>query len=262
MVTEPDVDSGAFYGADLAYIHHVGFGDFAAAAAGEFASLLTRAGITSGQVLDLGCGTGILARELTTLGYDVMGVDGSADMLALAAATAPRATFVQGNIQEMSLPRCRAVFAIGEALAYLPPHARRPPSLRSTFARVARALEPGGLFVLDLIATGGGSPMAYRSWQAGDGWAVLVDVREDRSARIVHRQITAFRSNGSGYRRTDERHAVAVYARSDVEGWLGAAGLRARVQRHYGRVALPPRRLGFVARREQASSRPAEGRVR
>jgi hypothetical protein len=176
-------------------------------------------------------------------------------MLALAAATAPRATFVQGNIHEMALPRCRAAFAIGEAFAYLPAQARRPPSLRSTFARVARALEPGGLLVLDLIAAGGGPPMAYRSWQAGESWAVLVDVREDQSARIVQRQITAFRGNGGGvYRRTDERHAVAVYARSDVEGWLNAAGLRARVQRRYGRVALPPRRLGFVARREPASA--------
>ena len=261
-MTDPDTDSAAFYGADLAYIHHVGFGDFASAAAGEFASLLTRAGITSGHVLDLGCGSGILARELTALGYEVTGIDGSADMLALAATTAPHATFVQGNVQEMVLPRCRAVFAIGEALAYLPPHARRPPSLRSAFARVARALEPGGLFVFDLIASGGGAPMAYRSWQAGEGWAVLVEVREDRSARIVHRQITAFRSHGAEYRRTDERHAVAVYARADVDSWLNAAGLRARVQRHYGRVALPPRRLGFVARREPASSRPAGGRVR
>lgn len=257
-----DPDPPAFYGIDLAYIHHVGFGDFAAAAAGEFATLLTRAGITSGHVLDLGCGSGILARELTALGYDVTGIDGSADMLALARTIAPRATFVQGNIHEMALPSCRAVFAIGEALAYLPTHARRPPSLRSAFARVARALELGGLFVFDLIATGGGSPMAYRSWQAGDGWAVLVDVREDQSTRIVQRQITAFRTNGEGYRRTDERHAVAVYARADVEGWLNAAGLRARAQRYYGRVALPPRRLGFVARREPASSRPPGRRVR
>ena len=259
---DPDPDSRPFYGADLAYIHHIGFGDFAAAAAGEFATLLTRAGITSGHVLDLGCGSGILARELTALGYDVTGIDGSADMLALAGTVAPQARFVHGNIHEMALPRCRAVFAIGEAFSYLPPQARRPPSLRSAFARVARALEPGGLFVFDLITTGGGPPMAYRSWQAGDGWAVLVDVREDLSARIVHRQITAFRGNGGGYRRTDERHAVAVYARSDVERWLGASGMDARVQRRYGRVALPPRRLGFVARREPATSRPAAGRVR
>jgi SAM-dependent methyltransferase len=251
-----------FYGADLAYIHHVGFGDFAAAAAGEFASLLTRAGITSGHILDLGCGSGILARELTALGYDVTGIDRSAEMLALAATTAPRATFVQGDIREMALPRCRAAFAIGEAFAYLPPGTRSPPSLRSAFTRVARAVEPGGLFVFDLITAGGGPLMAYRSWQAGSDWAVLVDVREDRAARIVQRQITAFRRNGGGYQRTDERHAVGVYARSDVEGWLSAAGFPVRVQRRYGRVALPPRRVGFVARREPGALRQSGGRRR
>ncbi len=248
-----------FYGADLAHIHHVGFGDFAAAAAGEFANLLTRSRITSGHVLDLGCGSGILARELTALGYDVTGVDTSADMLALAATTAPRAAFVQGDIREMPLPRCRAAFAIGEAFAYLPSATRRPPSLRSAFARVAHAVEPGGLFVFDLITAGGGPLMAYRSWHAGSDWAVLVDVREDRTARIVQRQITAFRRNGDGYQRTDERHAVGVYARSDVEAWLSAAGFRVRMRRQYGRVALPPRRLGFVARREPGTLRQSGG---
>lgn len=37
-------------------------------------------------LLDLACGTGSLSVELSRLGYDVIGVDGSADMLSEAAS--------------------------------------------------------------------------------------------------------------------------------------------------------------------------------
>ena len=37
-----------------------------------------------GLLLDLACGTGSLSLELAALGYDVIGVDGSADMLSVA----------------------------------------------------------------------------------------------------------------------------------------------------------------------------------
>jgi SAM-dependent methyltransferase len=243
-------EAPAFYGADLAFVHHVGFGEFVEAAAPEFSRLLIAAGIRDGLIVDLGCGSGILARELTAQGYDVMGVDRSESMLAIARATAPRATLVQSAIAAVRLPPCRAVFAIGESISYLPESARRPPSLASLFGRVARALDPGGLFVFDLVTRGGGPLMAYRTWQAGADWAVLVDVREDAVLRTITRNITTFRGTGRAYRRSAERHAVGVYNRTEVVRWLRDAELGVAVQRHYGRVVLPPRRMAFLARKK------------
>jgi len=50
------------YGEDLAYIHDVGFGDFAWRAAPGVLARLQRHGVDHGTVVDLGCGTGIWAR--------------------------------------------------------------------------------------------------------------------------------------------------------------------------------------------------------
>ena len=46
--------------------------------------LLKEAGISDGLVLDLGCGTGAMTRRLKDAGYDMIGVDLSADMLGLS----------------------------------------------------------------------------------------------------------------------------------------------------------------------------------
>lgn len=62
------------YGRDLTYIHHVGFGDFSRGVSGILSTLLEEAGHSSGVVVDLGCGTGILAREVAAAGFEVIGV--------------------------------------------------------------------------------------------------------------------------------------------------------------------------------------------
>jgi len=60
---------------DLAYIHDAGFGDFAASAGVMVIAQLRQAGIRNGLVVDLGCGSGTMARQLRDAGYDVIGVD-------------------------------------------------------------------------------------------------------------------------------------------------------------------------------------------
>lgn len=52
--------------------------------ADKICSLLSRNGINGGLLLDIGCGTGTLSFLLEKNGYDVIGVDPSEDMLAIA----------------------------------------------------------------------------------------------------------------------------------------------------------------------------------
>ena len=107
-----------FYGQDLSSIHDAQFGDLAREAASFLASQLDAAGVRQGTVVDLGCGSGILAGLIGDAGYDVVGVDISADMIDLARKNAPRATLHVGSLLDLDLPPAVAVTAIGEALNY------------------------------------------------------------------------------------------------------------------------------------------------
>ncbi len=79
------------YSADLASIHDAGFGHVAANAAVELLKHLrkSRKRATPGLVVDVGCGSGILAQAVSAAGYDVLGFDYSEAMLAIARRRAP-----------------------------------------------------------------------------------------------------------------------------------------------------------------------------
>ena len=79
------------YREDLTYIHDSGFSDFALAAAPGLLEILRRHGVNAGVVVDLGCGSGRWAHELTRAGYAVGGVDQSSAMIRIARQAAPRA---------------------------------------------------------------------------------------------------------------------------------------------------------------------------
>src|SRR5229473_3534632 len=106
------------YSQDLAYIHDAGFSDFALGAAPGLLSILRRNRIPSGLVVDLGCGSGVWARELLRSGYDVLGVDISPSMIKLASRNAPGAKFQTASLLSARPPRCNAVTSIGECLNY------------------------------------------------------------------------------------------------------------------------------------------------
>jgi 2-polyprenyl-3-methyl-5-hydroxy-6-metoxy-1,4-benzoquinol methylase len=79
---------------------------------------LRRAGHHHGTVVDLGCGSGILSSTIVDASYEVIEVDVSEAMIALARARAPKAIFKVGSFESVDLPECVAVTAIGEVLNY------------------------------------------------------------------------------------------------------------------------------------------------
>ena len=225
-----------FYGCDLAHVHDDGFGSFAREAAPGVLRLLARAGVRDGLVVDLGCGSGIWAEILLGAGYDVLGIDASADLLRIARARAPGARFVHGSLDDVRLPRCAAVTALGEVLSY-----GERASLVPVLTRIAAALEPGGVLAFDVVGPGR-EPRPRRTWTSGDGWVVCVDVREE--GRRVVRDIVTFRRDGDAWRRADETHMQRTFERDEVLAALAAAGLDGRARRPYGRG-----HLAFAARK-------------
>src|ERR1041385_2227904 len=134
----------AGYTTDLAFIRDAGFGDLARHAAPVLLEALRARGIAAGLLVELGCGSGILARELTAAGYDVLGVDISPAMIRMARKHAPRARFVTASLLSFELPECVAVVSIGECLNYTFDPGNSRMALTRLFERVYRALCPGG----------------------------------------------------------------------------------------------------------------------
>ena len=52
--------------------------------ADDLTELLKKNGVSGGLVAELGCGTGRMTRALAARGYDMIGIDNSGDMLAIA----------------------------------------------------------------------------------------------------------------------------------------------------------------------------------
>lgn len=223
------------YREDLAWIHHAGFSEFAQSAA---PALLGLVGIQRGLVVDLGCGSGVLARALTDAGLDVLGIDASPAMIALARTTAPRARFDIGSFDTVAIPSCLAMTAIGEVLNY-----GTFEGVRSFFANAARATN---LLIFD-IAERGAYPPHDEVRTGGDDWSVIAI--KDSDGRRLTRRVLTFRQIGDETRSDEEVHELELYRRNEIVESLQEHGFQVRVRRSYGRYRLPKGHAVYVATR-------------
>jgi SAM-dependent methyltransferase len=96
------------------------------------------------RILDAGCGTGRVATQLMSLGYDCVGVDADADMIAVAERRDPATRWVRQDLSRLEL-RTQA-FALAVLAGNVVP-LLAPGSLLEAVQRLAAHLEPGGLLV-------------------------------------------------------------------------------------------------------------------
>jgi SAM-dependent methyltransferase len=110
----------------------------------HWAEALTRIPLKAGQrILDLGCGVGQIAARFHRLGAQVIGVDGSAELLAAARTRYPEVRFEQldlGQLTPASFGQVDGVWASFVA-AYFP-------HLESAVARWSDCVVPGGWVTL------------------------------------------------------------------------------------------------------------------
>jgi SAM-dependent methyltransferase len=236
------------YKDDLAYIHDTGFGDFAKNSAPGLLKILRQSGTESGLVVDLGCGGGIWARELSHAGYNVLGIDISPSMIEIARNRVPEADFRVESLLRAKLPECDAVTSLGECLNYLFDSRNSMPQLRRLFRRIYTSLKPGGVFVFDIAEPGRGKGPRQKHIEGND-WAVLVDVSEDAQTQRLTRRITSFRKVGELYKRDEEVHRLQLYRRSDIAKELREAGFRVRILTSYGDQKMIPGCVAFLSRK-------------
>jgi SAM-dependent methyltransferase len=245
------------YSTDLAHIHDTGFGDFAERAAPEVIRMLRRHGIRPGSggrapmIVDIGCGSGTVARRLVDARYDVVGFDISRAMIQLARRKVPEARFRVASLADARLPRCNAVIAIGEVITYVPARGAGPElphALRAFLRRGHDALEPGGVLIFDFIESGARRTYPVKS-RSGRNWVIAAQATLDPSGTILTRRIVTIRKVGRQFRRTQEYHRVRIYSRRAVARALTAAGFTSTMSRSYGRLPWLPGNVVVVAKK-------------
>lgn len=235
---------------DLAYIHDVGYGGFARQSAPGLLAMFRQSGINSGLIVDLGCGSGLWARELCDAGYEVLGVDQSSALLKIARKRVPEARFQHGSFLEAKLAPCDGVTALGEIFNYLFDEKNSQENLKELFTRVYQVLRPGGVFIFDIAEPGRGGGKGKRQKNSqGEDWAILLETEEDEVRSLLTRRITSFRRVGKWYRRSEEIHVLNLFRGKVVAEWLRKVGFRVRLLRSYGDFRFPKCWVGVQARK-------------
>jgi SAM-dependent methyltransferase len=239
-----------FYKEDLAYIHDSGFSYLAINAALLLLNILEKEGKDRGLIVDLGCGSGILAQDLSAAGYDVLGIDLSEDLIAIARQRVPQGQFQVESFLTAKIPSCMAVTAIGECFNYLFDCRNTREELWNLFQRVYESLDAGGVLLFDVAVPGRvpGSG-AFRNYTEGEDWAVLVTVEEDKQHQRLTRQITTFRKVGEFYRRDREVHQLVLYECFELVEKLQEIGFDVQTLKNYETLQFPAGHIGFLARK-------------
>ena len=126
------------------------------------------------RVLDLGCGTGNSTFPFYARGFEVVGLDASADMLRVAREKLPPVRFVQADFTSFCLDESFGrpfglpfdlVVSMFDSLNNL----LEPAHFLAAARRVYEHLSPGGFFMFDVNTTQGLRDL----WEAGraEGWA-------------------------------------------------------------------------------------------
>jgi SAM-dependent methyltransferase len=122
--------------------------DYAAEAA-RLDGWLRTGGAIAETLVDIGCGTGRHAREFSRLGWEVFGVDASAEMIERARASTPAGgpvVYATGLGATFELPR---TVAAAVSLFHVASYHVGPGDLFAMVTNVRRQIVPGGRFIFD-----------------------------------------------------------------------------------------------------------------
>ncbi len=236
------------YRADLALVHHLGFGFHADGCAPGILALLRPVRDRGGLVVELGCGSGLLTRHLLDAGHRVMATDASPAMLALARHHAAEAEDIRQLVLPDDLvPSADAIVSTGHALNYLP----NEDALDRALVAAARALRPGGVLAIDLCdlewgeARRGNPPQV----RVNDDWVLATRFSQPSPDRFV-REMTIFVHGRDGsWHRDDERHDNVLIDTSRIPALLADHGVEARIAPSFGTEELPPGLFAVIGHR-------------
>lgn len=196
-------------------------------------------------ILDVGCGLGLHAVELTRRGYSVVGFDLSIQMLARAGEEAQerglRINFLQGDMREMVFEgRFDAVLCWGTSFGYFDDEANR-----QVVSRLYAALKPMGLLLLDVVNRD--FVLAQQPnlvWFEGDGCVCMEETQFNYITSRLEVKRTVILDDG---RQRETNYALRLYSLHELGQLLHQHGFR--VAQVSGNDATPGVFFGADSRR-------------
>jgi len=164
---------------------------------------------TSGNVLDLCCGTGLLAKHALEGGLSVTGVDLSPHMLDVARVKRPGARYILADASALPLPDDDFdAAAVSFAL-----HEKPLRTARAILAEARRVVRPGGpILVADYLPPGPGRP-----WLTGRAIRLV----EWLAGRNHHAHFLEYMANGGAAPLLEQAGLSARLTRTFMGGWVG-----------------------------------------
>ncbi len=208
---------------DFALIYDRHWGPRYAAAALQTLDPLLLSRIPAGaKVLDLCCGAGQVSRVLADKGLDVVGLDVSASLVALARRNAPKVHFEIADARYFcSTERFHAAVCLNDSLNHL----LSIDDLRTALLNVYKCMAPGAIFLFDLN-------LAHKyetSWAGSfsiveDDAVCAVVATTDLQQRLARFEAAVFARTGALWTRKDVSLVQTWYAPDDVETVLANVG--------------------------------------
>ncbi len=207
---------------DFAWLYNKHWGPYATQAITIIEELILGDLPIGAKILDLCCGTGQLAQELTSRGYKVIGVDVSSEMINFARLNAPEAEFIVQDAREFSVPDTYdCVVSTYDSLNFI----MSEEELKEVFRNVYMSLKPGGRFLFDLNTEAG---YLYH-WDGGtfdvveDDHVCVVRSSYDTEHDISQIDATIFRLL-DGWQRIDLTFSQRCYSEVQVRDALQTIG--------------------------------------
>lgn len=176
--------------------------------------------------IDVGCGTGIFTRKLKTAGYNVIGVDISSEMIAVAdEESAKNGVKIQYQIQDVknlkTFEKVGFITAVNDVFNYLPKN-----SLSKAFLSIQKCLEKGGIFIFDISTEYKLEKVLGENLFGDDGedLSYLWLSEYDKESKTLDINLSFFEKCGDLYKRYDESQTQYAHTITDIETALQTNG--------------------------------------
>ena len=221
----------------------------------QIRDILHKENIFDGLICDLGCGTGAITERLANIGYDMIGIDNSYDMLDIAMekkyASGNDILYLCQDMRECELyGTVRAIVSGCDSLNYI----QDLSGLEEVFSLVNNYLDPGGLFIFDMNTVYKYQNILGENTfsEVRDQAAFIWENTYDDNKRINEYDLNLFiKLENDIYKRFEERHVQRAYTFDEIVSAINSSNMQLEKYLDadtYGDLRENTERILFIAR--------------